>query len=77
MDWQPIETAPKDGTEILVWNEVSGPYRTAYQDRINEYEGRWPMGFCGRIGVWFPSPTHWMPLPKPPNSVLNRHLPKQ
>ena len=65
-EWQPIETAPKDGTEVLVWSEHGG-VESAY----------WEAGCYGHSG-WtiyqirteiaepdFP-PTHWMPLPEPP-----------
>jgi hypothetical protein len=59
MEWQPIDTAPKDGTEVLL---TDGKYkRTGYWAR--------------RVGVWsidaivaLEPPTHWMPLPEPPES---------
>lgn len=60
MSGQPIETAPKDGTVIMVWNVVTGAYVT------NHVDGEWPLGFWGRVGEWYPQPTHWMPLPDPP-----------
>lgn len=58
--WQPIATAPKDGTEVLL---TDGHYkRTGYWAR--------------RIGCWsvdtvvvLSSPTHWMPLPAPPGQA--------
>jgi hypothetical protein len=58
MQWQPIQTAPKDGTDILVCGH--GVIRTAQWSakdqtfRVNAY------AFI-RI-----DPTHWMPLPDPP-----------
>jgi hypothetical protein len=61
-DWQTIETAPKDGSDILIvrLNRVRvGFWRPK--------EGRW--GFYGAGGVWAEKnnpPTHWMPLPEPP-----------
>lgn len=60
MGWQPIETAPKDGTRILVFRENEDGHE---QKRIGvDYFKR---------GVWWLSrtqmrPTHWMPLPEPP-----------
>lgn len=80
--WQPIETAPKDGTEILcVFCNDYG-----YQAKPTIY-GPWTVAF--RRGQWTASwddtaviesetyagteyktadvdPTHWMPIPAPP-----------
>lgn len=56
-DWQPIETAPKDGTEVLAWD---GSYLW-----IVEYmTGTW---LTPRDEGWMRlHVTHWMPLPEPP-----------
>lgn len=60
-DWQPIETAPKDGTEMVLWD--GGPTFGVWRPAIS--------GFYDCVGgdpndpEPF-SPTHWMPLPSPP-----------
>lgn len=58
--WQPIETAPKDGTEILLF------------DRGQICHGYWGGDFHNTFlmvrGVGFADgATHWMPLPSAPN----------
>lgn len=65
--WQPIETAPKDGTKCLFFRmHEGGQIQTAWWKRgiMNEY------GFGGDgwsyANTKFP-PTHWMPLPPPPS----------
>lgn len=62
MDWQPIETAPKDGTKILVWNG----YRRclSYCDEFGWHR----QNFIGEpLGAKDYEPeTHWIPLPDPP-----------
>lgn len=75
--WQPIETAPRDGTGILAFNPFVGVYSTAFTTRWTGepfeegYEG-FPCGFLPLgpkgypFGKWDCVPTHWMPLPKPP-----------
>lgn len=90
--WQPIETAPKDGTEILAVSESSctGVMLVrwiALQDFITTSEAEdfadqgmsessleepdWFFAdfVCG--GRLSPDcyPTHWMPLPDPPNQT--------
>lgn len=73
MEWQPIETAPKDGTLILTlvpgytaavskWQESRGMF-----DFIDEED-------MPNDQAWIDylesdpkyHPTHWMPLPEPP-----------
>lgn len=56
--WQPIETAPKDGTVFLAcWVTDGGPYFGAVQWQYDGWvENSEPVGL----------PTHWMPLPAPP-----------
>jgi hypothetical protein len=55
-DWQPIETAPKDGTNLLV---TDGKITAlGWHDEFDAPEDPW----CGYIK----RPTHWMPLPPPP-----------
>ena len=76
-DWQPIETAPKDGTKILVgrdghqtttgvWVEDKG--RTLVPDLNEPYWEKFDHSWWDVVfseDEWF-SPTHWMPLPEPP-----------
>lgn len=64
--WQPIETAPKDGTEILLFDP----------DNSDDHNGGVAQGYFsmkdGGRNEWVSmvfktcKPTHWMPLPSPP-----------
>lgn len=72
MTWQTIDTAPKDGTAVLVWR----PHRRL---------GTLPHGvLCARLvfrfdrgEVWETvprgnrciNPSHWQPLPSPPSEA--------
>ena len=66
-EWQKIETAPREGDEILIARHVRDTERSAV----------WVMHvawFDARIGRWrtlhadnLVEPTHWQPLPQPPN----------
>ena len=68
MDWQPIETAPKDGTHILAYQHTNDPddehviYVVLYRKVLGEWE--W-IEARGEEYACF-EPTHWMPLPNPP-----------
>jgi hypothetical protein len=56
LKWQPIETAPKDGCEVLLYV----PYNYAGK---NVVMGRWEGGrFCNQEDDWVDA-TDWMPLP--------------
>ena len=70
MNWQPIETAPTDGTDFVAWNG-----RRAYMCRRQAYYDKWPHQDGGptyrydwseishdaiRPGM---KPSHWIPLP--------------
>lgn len=74
-EWQPIETAPKDGTEIIVWDGGRADM-VRWQDYEFQNSGAsWCMargdtaheGYVGYYGVHMvENPTHWMPLPDAP-----------
>jgi hypothetical protein len=74
MNWQPIETAPRDGRRVLLcypsgavecgrWNDD----RYARKPRpFWEGDQRRLFG----VGVYrAASPKHWMPIPEPPEAV--------
>jgi len=77
--WRPIETAPKDGTAILLWGlsagEISGPCKIAsvdvgvYCGPGGDYDGfDWYSSLGDAYAVWL-KPTHWQPLPPPPGAA--------
>lgn len=76
MDWQPIETAPKDGTPIIIgremppWGFVMGVGYYAEIDDVPGCQGWIPTAaFSDPPGVLgLAHPTHWMPLPKGPDA---------
>jgi len=58
--WQPIETAPKDGTFIL----VAVPGEVAIHIMLVWWLDGWCLDMTNTPIVG--NPTHWMPLPEPP-----------
>jgi len=62
--WQPIETAPNDGTRVIVWHEhFTAPCSARYYSPSSE----WMMYYGG--SSFKRQPTHWMPLPAPPGAA--------
>lgn len=76
MDWKPIESAPRDGTTIIIWGGESvfsegdcGPVKilepvVARWSWRDEWEGDYGSEYDSH---WIhKNPTHWMPWPKAP-----------
>ena len=62
MEWRPIESAPWDGGDMLVYNPVSCEMFVAYQTE----SGRWSFA----VGhVMKNDPSHWIPLPPAPTTT--------
>jgi len=56
LEWQPIETAPRDGTLVLVYRIGGRIHTDCCNDKATfPYQRRWN-----------DNPAYWMPLPSPP-----------
>lgn len=58
--WRSMDSAPKDGTSILVY---SRPYARIVMARWSTWSGG---AYWMQFGSGEVFPTHWMPLPRPP-----------
>lgn len=68
--WQPIETAPKDGTRVLIWVCTRGSIRRGHAEicvwgKHNDWGPIW-LRHNGKEVVDLDAATYWMPLPIPP-----------
>lgn len=70
--WQPIETAPKDGTHFIGW-DGKRPFRCSagrryvlypHQEGGPTYQDIWDGHYYDSLMQ--ENPTHWQPLPTPP-----------
>ena len=78
MEWLPIETAPRDGSEILVYFKKIGVRQVSWCDRNGDTEGDcvlWRVDdnkyepYPLLRGYSRGDDTHWMPLPPPPKAT--------
>lgn len=77
--WQPIETAPKDGTRILLVDERGGVFIGHWSDEATfgrfETKPGWQIFDCeDDFYSWRRVPTHWRPLPAPPVAADDKIL---
>lgn len=72
MRWQPIDTAPKDGSLLILWESYEVE---PFIGRWNDFRSRWVASTahydtdgnaCVIDTVYSPAVTHWMPIPKAP-----------
>lgn len=69
--WQLIETAPTDGTEVRAFAHSGvfpGWVSAMHATRSRFIDGKWN-GWFGDSQGWAPyapQPTHWQPMPAPP-----------
>ena len=68
-DWQPIETAPRDGTEFQGWVQYSEA-SSGWHPFMRYHEGDF-QSYDEYFEDWMYSlnPTHWMPRPLPPETT--------
>ena len=77
MEWQLIETAPKDGTTVLVWFKPHGAMSVRWVNRDGDPDSKYAhwhvddhkYGPHAVRGYMLDDATHWMPLPEAPNKI--------
>jgi hypothetical protein len=75
-EWRSIETAPKDGTRFLAFYPAFGGIEVirrhdpggAARNPKHHFECWVRSGAAGDGGHLGAEPTHWMPLPEPPQA---------
>lgn len=65
MNWQPIETAPKDRDVLLYVTETDEQF-VAFWDQALDDDCKWVFASGGRTTFIVLGATHWTPLPEPP-----------
>jgi hypothetical protein len=71
-DWQPIETAPQDGTYILAIRAAPSHDQTIPNIIVwNPWLTNWADNYAPDARPVLHQPTHWMPLPPPPMEQTN------
>lgn len=60
--WQPIESAPKPGVELLLYSATDESWGVGGLHEVPFANGVYTWTACSS------SPTHWMPLPPPPEA---------
>ena len=66
--WQPIETAPEQGELLLAHIQAGKIY---WVEAGKRGQGVLKKLFFTLTAGSMPTPTHWMPLPEPPNGALS------
>ena len=76
MKWQPIKTAPKDGTVLVLKERLGGIVTGLWFTEPGCRDARWYLASeDGRAlcchheydtEMFLLDPTHWIPLPEPP-----------
>jgi hypothetical protein len=65
MTWQPIETAPKDGTVVIVCGYYDADGEVLMKAAAAQYNKRWMMDNDGYGYTVSCYPVLWMPMPNP------------
>lgn len=73
MDWKPIESAPRDGRDLLLWDER--PYIGSWRkdDNVPKDGKMWLDNSYDDFSVGYAStplkPTHWAAIDPPPSDA--------
>lgn len=70
-EWQPIETAPKDGSAVILYDDrfahsPSSYLMASWHAPLKVWAAR--PNSKGRFTLWHDA-THWQPLPAPPTAI--------
>ena len=71
MEWQPIETAPKDGTRFIAWGPNLAVAECEWREAWAHYDAGWYRSNQHPVV----EPTHWQPLPSPPVNAKEEFCP--
>lgn len=64
MEWQPIESAPKDGSRVIIYDPDIPSEKGIVTEALFD---SWRETWTDTVETYLRyNPTHWMPLPEPP-----------